>query len=454
MREPHMSRTDACVVGGGLAGIAAAVALADRGADVTLLEARRDLGGVAGSLRHGDLEADSGQHVFLRCYHRYRELLDRLGMTGNVELQDRFNVTVLAPGREPAPLVRGDLPAPLHLLGALCRYRLLGRFERLTALGAAAALRRVDPDDPASDGTTFGRWLAAHRQGPDAIRRLWDLIGVAALNLPADQASLGLAARVFRTGLLERNDSGDIGRSTVPLSRLHGQAARALLERLGVRVLSRRRVREVRQAPGGFAVRGEVSTVSAEGVVLAVPHRVAAGLVPPGVAADPGRWTGLGSSPIVNVHLRYARRVMDLPFAAAVDSPAQWIFDRTGAGSGYGQYLVVSLSAADAHLRRPAAALVRDQIAALAELFPAARSAPVLDAFVTREPHATFRPVPGTRSLRPGPRTALPGLALAGAWTDTGWPDTMEGAVCSGRRAADLVAAHLAGRPRHREAIR
>jgi hydroxysqualene dehydroxylase len=443
-----------CVVGGGLSGIAAAVRLADAGADVTLLEARRDLGGAASSLRRGDLVADTGQHVFLRCYEQYRGLLDRLGVTGDVELQDRFTMTVLAPGRPASTMVRGDLPAPLHLLGALTRYRLLSPAERLAAVRTAAALRRVDPDHPVNDATTFGAWLAAHRQSARAVRRLWDVIAVAALNLASDQASLALAARVFRTGLLEQAGAGDIGRSRVPLSRLHGEAARALLDRLGVRVLTRTRVRGIDSGRVRFVIHVDAGTVRTDAVVLAVPHRAAAGLVPTDAVAEPGRWAGLGSSPIVNVHLRYAHRVTDLPYAAAVDSPAQWIFDRSGPDVTGSQYLVVSLSAADARITIPTAALVREQVAALGELFPAARRARVLDAFVTREPHATFRPVAGTSALRPGRRTLLPGLALAGAWTNTGWPDTMEGAVRSGQQAAELVAHHLACRPRYRETTR
>ena len=437
-------RGSVCVVGGGLAGIAAAVRLADAGADVTLIEARRDLGGVAGSVRHGDLEADTGQHVFLRCYESYRELLARMGVSGQVELQDRFAVNVLAPGRPPHVLQRSDLPAPLHLLCALARYGLLSRRERLAAIQAAAAMRRVDPDDPANDRVHFGTWLERHRQTPHTVSRLWDLITVAALNLPAAQASLGLAARVFRTGLLERTDAGDIGRPRVPLSQLHGGPASALFERLGVRVLARTRVRAIEPRPGGFDVRADDVVVGADAVVSAVPHRVAADLVPPEAVDDPRRWARLGSSPIVNVHLRYAHPVTDLPFAAAVDSPTQWVFDRTGSNPGAGQYLVVSLSSAADLLRRPAAELVREQVTALGELFPAARRTRVVDAFVTREPHATIRAVPGTRALRPGAETRSPGLVLAGAWTDTGWPDTMEGAVRSGRHAAELVALRLA----------
>ena len=153
-------------------------------------------------------------------------------------------------------------------------------------------------------------------------------------------------------------------------------------------------------------------------------------------AAGAAGWAGLGSSPIVNVHVIYDRRVTRLPFAAGVDSPVQWVFDKTAsAGVGAGQYLAVSLSAADNYIDVPAARLREQFLPALAELFPAARQARVTDFFVTRERQATFRQAPGCGQLRPAAATGLPGVVLAGAWTDTGWPDTMEGAVRSGLNA-------------------
>jgi squalene-associated FAD-dependent desaturase len=453
---------DVCVIGGGLAGITAALRLADAGARVTLLEARPDLGGATYSFRRGGLPVDTGQHVFLRCYHRYRELLERLGTAGDTDLQDRFTVPVLSPGRAPHVLVRRRLPAPAHLVPALAGYRLLSRAERFAAITAAGALRGVDPDDPASDEATFGGWLAEHRQSARAIHRLWDLITIAALNVPASYASLALAARVFRTGLLDRADAGDIGRPRVPLGDLHGAPARRLLHRLGVRVLTRARAEWVRADDGVFAIGvagGHVAGghLSADAVILAVPHRAAATLVPPVAAPDAARWLRLGSSPIVNVHLRYAWAVADLSqpgpgFAATIDSPAQWIFDRSVPDQDGEQHLVISLSAAEDAIGQPTADLVATQRAAVTELFPAARDTPVRDAFVTREPHATFRQTPGTRAFRPAAATRLPGLALAGSWTDTGWPDTMEGAVRSGHAAADVIVRHLA--PVHEFAAR
>jgi hypothetical protein len=239
----------------------------------------------------------------------------------------------------------------------------------------------------------------------------------------------------------------------------------------------------------------DATEIPVDAVVLAVPHEAAARLIPPGALpeATVAGWDGLGASPIVNVHVIYDRPVLDLPFAAAIDSPVQWIFDRTsisgldrlstpassasqslqpnetgvsprssvvnpgfhyaadgaadsanaadgahGAGDAAQrpQYLAISLSAADEYVDVPAAALREQLVPALAELLPAAREAQVIEFFVTRERRATFRQAPGTARLRPRAGTRLPGLVLAGAWTDTGWPDTMESAVRSGLAAA------------------
>ncbi len=190
-------------------------------------------------------------------------------------------------------------------------------------------------------------------------------------------------------------------------------------------------------------------SLAAGAVVIAVPPQAAARLLPPGAgpAAGPGprEWAQLGYSPIVNVHVIYDRRVTRLPFAAAVDSPVQWVFDRTGpSGLRSGQYLAVSLSAADGYVDVPAARLREQFLPALAELFPAAGDARVADFFVTRERRATIRQAPGCGALRPGPGTGLTGLVVAGAWTDTGWPDTMEGAVRSGLNAAMELRRELA----------
>jgi squalene-associated FAD-dependent desaturase len=460
-------RAHVVVLGGGLAGITAAIALAEQGNRVTLLEARPRLGGATTSFTRGNLVIDNGQHVFLRCCTAYRGLLARLGVTGSVTLQDRFDVTVLSPGGR-AALRRSGLPGPLHMGRALAGYTHLSYAERLRVVPAALAMALLDPDRPDLDGKRLGDWLAARGQGERARRNLWDLFTVSSLNVAGDDANLALAATVVKTALLGAKDAADIGIPAVPLGDLHGRAAAELLGRLGAQVRLGAKAGAVEALPsGGFLVRladhGQATgnggdVVRADGVVLAVPPD-AVGKLLPGAATNgqaangAGPWGELGSSPIVNVHVVYDRRVTRLPFAAAVDSPVQWVFDRTGpSGLREGQYLAVSLSAADRYVDVPAAQLEEEFLDALADLFPAVAQARVVDCFVTRERRATFRQEPGCGRLRPQAATGVPGLVLAGAWTDTGWPDTMEGAVRSGLNAARELRRSMPG-PRARQAV-
>jgi squalene-associated FAD-dependent desaturase len=463
------ARRRVVVIGGGLAGITAAIALSETGASVTLLEARPRLGGATCSFSRDGLIVDNGQHVFLRCCTAYRGLLARLGMAGSVTLQDRFDITVASPGGR-ARLRRTALPGPLHLGAALAGYRLLSYPQRLRVARAALAMAALNPDRDEADATRLGDWLAAHGQDERTRRVLWDLFTVSSLNVPGDDANLALAATVVRTALLGARDAADIGVPAIPLGDLHGRAAAPLLGRLGAQVRLGAKVAAVSAPPpgrmNGTAARFRVrlaergggdgpAVIEADGVVIAVPPDVAARLMPadpggdqhwagPGVPG-PAQWRELATSPIVNVHVIYDRRVTRLPFLAAVDSPVQWVFDRTGpSGLRTGQYLAISLSAADSYVDVPASALRAQFLPALAELFPAGGGARVTDFFVTRERRATLRQVPGCERLRPPAATAVPGLVLAGAWTDTGWPDTMEGAVRSGLNAVRALRRDLA----------
>ncbi|MBT2211319.1 hydroxysqualene dehydroxylase HpnE [Actinomadura sp. NEAU-AAG7] len=432
------------VVGGGLAGISAALALQEAGADVTLVEARPWLGGATHSFGRGDLTVDNGQHVALRCCTAYQGLLQRLGTDHLLDVQRRFDVTVLRPGGAPARLRRAPLPSPLHLLPALARYAPLSAAERLRAVWAAATIRSLDPADPVLDGVAAGTWLAERGQRPWAREALWGLFVTAALNAEVDDAALGLSAMVCRRALFGRADAADIGVPSVPLADLHGGPALARIEEAGGTVLLKAKVEAVTADPKVIV---DGAPIAADAVVMAVPHEAAARLLPAEALPDPLRWPELGASPIVNVHVVYDRPVLGLPFVAAVGSPVQWAFDRTVVGGlrGDGQYLAVSLSAADRWIDVPTARLRERFTRELRRLLPAARHASVTDFFVTRERRATFRQRPGSGAARPGAATRAPGLFLAGAWTDTGWPDTMEGAVRSGLTAARLVRRHLEG---------
>jgi squalene-associated FAD-dependent desaturase len=428
-----------------LAGITAALQCADAGARVTLLESRPRLGGATWSFSRNGIWADNGQHVFLRCCSAYRGLLRRLGTDELTTLQPRLDIPVLRPGRPPARLRRSRLPAPLHLLPALARYRALAPADRLGVVRAARALQRLDPDDASLDAMTFGSFLDSHGQSAAAVDALWNLITLPALTLRADEASLALAVKVFRTGLLDDAGAGDIGWPLVPLGQLHGDAAARALERAGVEVHLRAQASAIEDAP--LHVVGAGARWPADAVIMAVPHEAAARVLPSSVVG--GRaLSDLGTSPILDVHVIYERPVTALPMAAALGSFVQFVFDRTASsGLEEGQYLAVSVSGAAEHLGRRPEDLIKDATDALAELFPAAGATRMVDAFVTKEPAATFRQAPGTRALRPGPRSALPGVYLAGAWTDTGWPATMEGAVRSGQTAAACALAAQGSNP-------
>ncbi len=433
------------MIGGGLAGITAALDCAAGGARVTLVEVRRRLGGAAYSFERDGLLLDNGQHVFLRCCLAYRALLERLGSTRRVAVQPRLEIPVLKPGARIAALRRGGLPAPLHLAGALARYPHLTLAQRLGAARAALALTRLRPGDPALERMTFGDWLAANGQGPEAVAALWDLVALPTLNLPAAQASLELGAFVFRTGLLSGADAGDVGFHTAPLGATIGEPAERALARAGVEVRLGWRAEDLLQSAGGFEVHGWEDGLSAEAAIVAIPHARAAALLRPLLPELSAKLEGLGHSPIVNLHVVYDRPVCDLGFAAGVGTPVQYLFDRTaasGAPSGC-QYLAISLSGAEREMGMSVDGLRERYLPALRELLPRARAAKVESFMATREHAATFRAAPGVGALRPGPETAVKGLVLAGAWTDTGWPATLEGAVLSGHAAAEKALALL-----------
>lgn len=442
------TRQRAVVVGGGLAGIAAALNLADRGADVVLLEAEASLGGRTGSFAHGDYTFDHGQPVFLRCCTAYRALLDRIGAADQIVLQPSRDLAVLSPGASPAMLRAAPLPPPFHLAPSLTLYHHLTLADRARIEHAARAFRALDPSDPALDHRRCDEWLADHHQSRAAIELFWNVAARPLQNLPMSEVSLAVAAKVFRTTLLDDVTGGDIGWTTAPLSEVHGTAAVRALEASGVDVRLRSRVGGIVAADGaveGVTIvgparpRGGGELVAADVVILAVPPFTAARLLRPHVRVpDPNEMLALPTSPIVNVHLVLDRRVTDFPIAAAVRSPVQLVFDRSdAAGVGVGQQCIVSsIGAAVEEVERPSARLVAEQVAALRALLPAMRHASVVDAVVTRRRAATLASAPGDAALRPTTNTVIGGLFLAGAWTATGWPDSMESAVRSGHTAA------------------
>jgi squalene-associated FAD-dependent desaturase len=428
------------VVGGGVAGITAALDCAAAGAAVTLVEVRPRLGGAAYSFEREGLHMDNGQHVFLRCCTAYQGLLERLGSGHLVSIQPHLAIPVLKPGAPETVLRRSSLPAPLHLAGALARFPYLSYRERLGAARAAFALMRVDPDDPRADALSFGEWLGRHGQGEHAVAALWDLVALPTLNVPASQASLALGAFVFRTGLFASADAGDIGFHDATLSETIGEPAERALAQAGVEVRLGWRAEHLRRTSEGIEVEGAGGEgFSAEAAIVALPQTRAAALLSEAAGELAAQIGALRSSPIVNLHVVYDRPVCDRPFAAGVGTPVQYLFDRTAAaGAPAGcQYLAVSLSGAEREMGMSVDGLREEYLPALEALLPRARGARVEAFMATREHAATLRASPGSGALRPGPRTRVEGLLLAGAYTDTGGPATLEGAVQSGHTAAE-----------------
>jgi squalene-associated FAD-dependent desaturase len=394
----------AAVVGGGLAGLSAALELVDAAHEVTLYEARPTLGGAVQTLprREGDPEPapDNGQHIALGCFTEYLRFLERIGEGGSVQRSPLALSVLDERGR--AAAIR---PSPLALL----RYRHVPLADRLRILRALA--RWGD-----ASGTTFADALRARGQSQQAIDRFWDVFIRPALNLPAEEASAAAGSFTVQTALLAGKCASDLVLPTQPLGEMHGEAARRALEAAGAIVRTGARV-------------DALAELEAEAVVVAVPPAESARLL-----GEPG--PDLGYSPIVSVHLFFDRQLLREPLAALLESPAHWVFDRgrlTGHQPDRGQYLTVVSSGAPELEALRGRELVGLIAGALTERLGPAE---LLWSRVSREPEATIAVRPGSEAHRPGPQTARPNVTRAGAWTGTGWPPTMEGAVRSGLAAA------------------
>jgi squalene-associated FAD-dependent desaturase len=429
-----MNRRRVVVCGGGLAGIAAACEASLLGAEVTLVERRPFLGGKAYSFTDDEagVEVDNGQHVFLGCCTAYIALLRLIGAYADTTLQPALDVPVRDRAGRSGALRASRLPAPLHLGPSFATYPLLSHSEKAAAVRALLALGVLRESQRAElDEVTFAEWLIAHGQGVGAIERFWDLIVLPTCNDRSDRVSAALATFVFQEGFFRTRTGSAIGWSRVGLTRLVDPPARRFLELRGATIVTGRGV----TALGDRSVElSDGTRLEADAVVLAIPPDRIREICPAALPDGPD----LGSSPIVNVHVWYDRAVMEGLFTAVVDSPAQWVFNRTAMAGlpNPGQHLAVSISGARDEVGRSKATLVDEITAELCHLFPRALVARIERTLCVKEPEATFAAAPGQADSRPGTRTSVAGVVLAGAWTDTGWPATMEGAVRSGLRAA------------------
>ncbi len=440
------------VIGGGLAGIAAACELADAGLPVTLIEARPFLGGKTWSFHddHTGMTVDNGQHVFLGCCTAYCQFLERLGVEHHTRLQERLRVPILDGQYKPAALkeTRLPLPAPLHLLPSFLRLPMLSWQEKLRAGRTLLAIKRAGQRGRISyDTMSFADWLRARGESQRSITYLWNLITLATINEDCERASAGLALMVFQEGLLRRADGGRIGYATVGLSNLICQAATRYLLARGASIQPGCRATSLEsrdeQLSGIRLVDGEL--IPARQAIVALPHYLLASLLPPEYRSHPffARATRLGISPIIGVNLWLDRPVMSEPLAAIVGKrDTYWVFDKGalfGETLAGGQYLTVSISGAHRYLNQSREQIIKQVREELEAVFPALRAAHITHALVIKERQATFSAAPGSLANRLPTQTPLPGLYLAGAWTDTGWPATMEGAIRSGQRAAQAI---------------
>ena len=439
----------AVVVGGGRAGIAAAVKRAERGVRVTLVETRKRLGGRATSFNDPDTGEllDNCQHVLLGCCTNLLDLYERLSVGGSVDWHRTLYFRDAAGHLD--TLSPSDLPAPLHLSAALLGFRSLSLADKLAIGRGMLAIMRIGRAGRARLGDeSFEHWLGRHGQTRSAIDRFWGVIVISACNESLDRVAARYALQVFQDGMLNHAASSRMGLSAVPLEKLYDPAV-AAVERAGGRVLlstsadgftfdaTTRRITGLRIDTG--------ETLTADAFVTTVPPDRLAKLAPADAVAADARLRRLHEvrfSPIIGIHLWYAappgRALMPLPHLILMDSPLQWVFRKTpdAAGGAAEEHLHGVISAAHEWVSTPAADIAAMADAEVRKALQWTDPAPLLRHRVVKEKRATFSVAPGVDALRPPARGAIANLLIAGDWSDTGWPATMEGAVRSGYTAA------------------
>ena len=441
------------VIGGGLAGLASAVALAEAGLEVRLFEKRPHLGGRATSYTLPDgAEVDNCQHVTLGCCTNLDDFYRRAGATGKIRFYDRLYF-VDRIGRRFSMQASSWLPPPLHMAPSFLAFGALSLEDRRAIARAMLAIARAGGQPPGIDSITMLEWLSRMRQTPDAIHRFWRVVLVSALDEELGRTAASYGIEVFWKAFLANRGGYRVGIPSVPLADLYEGCRDAIAER-GGRVALRQGVREICVRDGRFAgaalENGEA--IKADACIVAVPHTVLPALLPKEMSEAGGALVGLRmirSSPITGVHLWFDRPVMSEPFLTLLDHTTQWVFNKTllyGVPAGQRQYLQLVISASYdlvARSRQEVIDLCRSE---LAEILPASRNARLEKATVVKEILATFSPQPGVDKWRLPQESSVANLYLAGDWTRTGWPSTMEGAVRSGYLAAEALLAGF-GRP-------
>jgi squalene-associated FAD-dependent desaturase len=447
-----MSSKNVIVIGGGLAGLAAGVALADAGCRVRLFEQRPYLGGRATSyvLPNGE-HVDNCQHVTLGCCTNLEDFYRRVGSAGKIKFFDRL---VFLDPQGMTGIMKADfLPAPVHMTGSFLFFAPLPYPDKLSIARALAAILFAGgrPKDAyAADPISMLAWLQRHKQTSTAIERFWRVVLVSALNEELDRADARFGIDVFWKAFLANRTGYRMGVPSVPLAELY-EGCRIAIEKKGGEVILRSPVRSLRFENGALkaALFDGGREESADSFILALPHDRTAELLSKEIRfANPSlaHLDKFKVSPITGVHFWFDREVTHEPFITLLDTQTQWVFNKTAlyrkedpAAPDKGQYLQLVISASYGLVRKSREEIIELCLKEVRQAMPAAREAQLLKATVIKEAAATFSPEPGVDQWRPSQETKTPGLFLAGDWTATGWPATMEGAVRSGYLAAESV---------------
>ena len=441
------------MLGGGLAGLSAARSLIEMGFEVLLVEKRPFLGGRAFSFysRDVDLEVDNGQHVFMGCCTYYIDFLRTIGAYKDATLQDSLHAEVILDGKR-GTLSSSPLLGPLHLIPSFIRYPHLGMGDKVRAVFGLLKAKLTDrrKNTESLDSQTFYDWLKRHHQSERAIENIWNLIILPTLNDDVRSVNADMALMVIQEGLLKRPRDAAIGYARVGLGSIADVHARRFIQDNGGSIIPGKTVRSLTFDDNRLwgARLSDGTTLEADAYVSALPFDSLLDCLPPEWASDPffKLVAGLTSAPIVNVHIWYDRKVMEDAFVAFLNSPIQWAFNRSliqGNRNHSGQYVCISLSGAWEYIDAPKDELQKLFEGEMRRAFPPARRATIQKSLIIKQPNATFRCVPGISTHRPPQETPISNLFLAGDWTDTDWPSTMEGAVRSGVFAARALSERL-----------
>lgn len=437
------------IAGGGLAGLAAGCALAEAGFRVSLFERRAYLGGRASSYQHpgtGEV-VDNCQHVLLGCCTNLLDIYRRAGVEDKIRWYEKL--TFLEPGGRASEIAPSALPAPLHTAPAFLRAECLNFRDKVAISRAMAVLA---PSTPADDGESFLDWLKRHGQTRQAIERFWKTVLVSALNEELDQVSVPYAAQVVRESFLKSAAAGRMGIPTVPLTELYSTAGDYIRAR-GGEIHFRASVESFRMESFEVNVTANGQEQKFDYLVLALPFEGLGRVLPDTGSAAPlaAALEQFSTSPITGIHLWFDRQISDLDHAVLLDRTIQWMFHKSriiaarsqearSNGDGAGSYIELVVSCSRSLVEQSKGEIVEMAIREAQEFFPNAPDAVLLKSTVIKEVHATYSPRPGVDRYRPKSQTAWPRVFLAGDWTATGWPATMEGAVRSGYLAAEAVA--------------